>query len=543
VVTPTPGVGDKRYAPFTLDPAPLPVNDTMAPMGCAPGDFNEDGRMDVLVYLWGRTPVIYLAKPGPPATGPNALSKNAFTPTELVPGPTVLDGKYAGLQWNTNAVAIDDFDGDGHVDVFIANYFPDSPVLDPSINGGVEMNDSLSHAKNSGKKYIYRYTGGGATSVDFEEVPDSAFPEGAQWGWTLAAAANDLDGDLLPELYIANDHGVDHLLYNRSTPGKVAFSEVKATRTPGVPKSKQLGNDSFKGMGVDFADLNHDGIYDMFVSNITTSWGIQESNLHFLSDVSNPQELRAKMSAGEAPWTDKSGDLGTAWSGWAWDVKFADYDNNGESEITQTTGFVRGQTNRWPQLQELATANDSLVSDPLWWPNVEKGDDLAGDQTLHLFARGDDGRYTDLAPHTGLAIPVPTRGIATGDANGDGKLDLAVARQFAEPVFYQNTSPSTGSFLGLRLTHAEAEMACSPAVGAQVTVTAPDSKKFIQRVDGGSGHAGKRSNEVHLGLGDLRGDLAVNVKWRDRSGQLHEQDLNLSTGWHNLKLGSQAEER
>ena len=61
-VAPVPGTGN-RYAPFTLDPAPLPYDAaTMAPMGIVPGDFNEDGLMDILVYYWGRPPVIFLRK-------------------------------------------------------------------------------------------------------------------------------------------------------------------------------------------------------------------------------------------------------------------------------------------------------------------------------------------------------------------------------------------------------------------------------------------------------------------------------------------------
>ncbi|MGH3880146.1 MAG: CRTAC1 family protein [Actinophytocola sp.] len=541
VVTPTPGARDDRYAPFALEPGSLPVNDAIAPMGCTPADLNEDGRMDLLVYLWGRTPVIYLAKADTSSTA-STLDNNAYTPVELVPDPATRGGEYAGAQWNTNAVAIDDFDGDGHVDVFIANYFPDSPVLDPTVDGGVEMNDSLSHAKNSGKKMIFCFKDADADSVEFTQAPDSVFPDGAQWGWTLAAASNDLDGDLRPELYIANDHGVDHLLYNKSRPGHLEFGGVKAVRTPGVPKSKQLGNDSFKGMGVDFADLNHDGVYDMFVSNITTPWGIQESNLHFLSTVDNAKAVHDKIAAGEAPWYDHSSELGTAWSGWAWDVKLADFDNNGDAEIAQTTGFVQGEVNRWPNLQELATSHDALIEHAVFWPNVEKGDDIAGDQTLHLFARSEDGRYADIAAQLDLAVPVPTRGIATGDADGDGRLDFAVARQFAEPVFYENTSPKAGEYLGLRLTHEGSEG--SPAVGAQVKVTTRDGRTFIQRVDGGSGHAGKRSNEVHIGLGDAGGEpVSVTVCWRDRTGEVHEQQLQLSTGWHDLQLGDRAQER
>src|ERR1044072_434949 len=62
IVAPVPGSPD-RYKPFALDPYPLPFDpDTTAPMGCLPGDFNEDGLMDIMVYYWGRTPVIFLRR-------------------------------------------------------------------------------------------------------------------------------------------------------------------------------------------------------------------------------------------------------------------------------------------------------------------------------------------------------------------------------------------------------------------------------------------------------------------------------------------------
>ncbi|TDV41031.1 CRTAC1 family protein [Actinophytocola oryzae] len=548
IITPTPGERGDRYAPFELDPAPLPVNDIMAPMGCVPADLNEDGRMDLLIYMWGRTPVLHLQK-----ADYETFGADAFVAAEAVPGDnTGPDGEYDGPQWNSNAATVSDIDGDGHDDIFVGNYFPDSPILDPTKNGGVTMNHSLSHAQNGGGKHILLCAGataGDKPTVTFKQVPEDVLPEEARHGWTLASSAVDLDGDQLPELYLANDFGQDRLLYNQSTPGNVKFSLVDTTRTPGTPKSKRIGEDSFKGMGVDFGDFDHDGLFDAFVSNLTVGWGIVESNFQYVNTAKDKADLRAQLRDGDAPFRDESGEVGTAWSGWSWDNKLADFSNSGELDIAISNGFVKGHTNRWPQLQELAMANDSLVADPFFWPNANLGDDIAGGDTLHFYVKGDDGRYVDLAPELGLAVPIPTRGIATGDADGDGRLDFAVARQYGDPIFYHNEAPSAGGYLDLKLTHEQEEVvgdaptSGSPATGAEVMVKTADGRKFVSRVDGGSGHAGKRSSEVHIGLGDTKGQVEVMICWRDRQGETHEQMLKLDQGSHSFVLGDTAEER
>jgi hypothetical protein len=548
IVSPTPGKGENRYTAFALSAAPLPMNDVMAPQGCVPGDFNEDGRLDLLVYMWGRTPILYLQK-----ANHGTLSNSAFVPVEAVPGNYAgKDGKYDGPQWNSNAAAVADFDGDGHADIFIGNYFPDSPVLDPSKNGGVTMDASLSHAQNGGEKHFLLCSGataGDNPTATFTLAPQDSLPEEARHGWTLAASAVDLDGDARPELYIANDFGQDRLLYNQSTPGHLRFGLVKTDRTPGTPKSKRIGDDSFKGMGVDFGDFNHDGLFDIFVSNLTVGWGIVESNFHYINTAKDQADLHNQLARGEAPFRDDSGKDGTAWSGWSWDNKAADFSNSGDLDIAVSNGFVKGHINRWPQLQELAMANDSLVANPWFWPNATEGDDIAGGDTLHFFVKGADGRYSDLAPDLGLAIPIPTRGIAIGDADGDGRLDFAVARQYGDPIFYHNEAPNPGGYLDLSLTleHAASQGTVpapgTPAVGAEVTVTTADGKKYIDRVDGGGGHGGKRSSEVHIGLGTASGPVQVHLQWRDIKGQVHQQDLALSQGQHSLVLGDQATEK
>ena len=547
VITPTPNSGP-RYAPFALNPAPLPMNEHIAPMGCVPGDFDESGRIGFLVYYWGRTPILFLANPA--ATH---LDATAFVPTELVAGPNATNGVYTGPQWNSNTATVADFDGDGHADIFIGNYFPDSPVLDDTRNGGVVMNESFSHAANGGGGHILRFTGatptGAHPSASYQEVPD-ALPANARHGWTLAVSSNDLTGDGLPDLYLANDFGTSKLLHNRSTPGHFAFTEADGVQHPATPKSKVLGHASFKGMGVDFGDLNHDGLYDLFVSNITTSWGIEESNFQFMNTATDQADLRAQLDHGVAPFEDRSTSAGTAWSGWGWDVKMGDFNNSGNLAITQATGFVKGNVNRWPQLQELATSNDAMTSNPLWWPNLQPGDDIGGGQTLHFYAKTPDGRYNDIAPQLGLADPVPTRGITTGDSTGTGRLDLAVARQWDAPVFYRNDTPTPGNYLELNLTHGDTPAAPgllpaagSPAIGTQVRVTTPDGHIFIDRVDGGSGHSGKRSHQIHIGLGATTGPLTVHLQWRDHTGLLHQQNLTLTPGQHALTLGATAVKR
>jgi hypothetical protein len=531
-----------RFTPFLLDPAPtLPMDAAMAPMGCTPGDFNGDGRMDVLVTYWGRTPVLFMARPDV-AT----LSPQTYRPVELVAQESY-DGRYHGPRWNTNAVSVDDYDGDGHPDILIANYFPDSDVINPNGQKNVEMNASMSNAKNGGGAHVFRWhdaTTGAQPTARYVEVA-GAVPYRSATGWTLAASGADLTGDGRPELYLANDFGRDHLFYNASTAGTIKFTEAKGSRGPRTPKSFALQNDSFKGMGVDFGDLDRRGRFDMVVSNITTGWAFEESNFAWMNEAADEADMHRKLVDGVAPFTQRAQERGLAWTGWGWDVKMGDFLNSGNLEILQAEGFIQGKVNRWPWLQEMAMVNDNIFTDPAMWPNVQPGDDISGHEPMAFYARSSAGAdFVNLTRELGLDDPTPSRGIATADTRGVGALDFAVARQWGPPAFYANNSPDRGRYLSLDLTRPGGAAAPGgpPAYGASVRISTPAGGTQLSQLDGGSGHSGKRSFEVRFGLGSYDGPVRVDLRWRDGRGELRRQTLELSPGQHSLTLDTTAQE-
>ncbi len=462
-----------------------------------------------------------------------------------------------GARWFTNAATSADIDGDGHTDLVFGNYFPTgSRILGPDDASTQPMQHSMSAALNGGGPELLRWAGataGSSPTVRFVDVSE-AVPADARHGWTLAVAAADLDGRLLPGLYLANDFGPDRLLYNQSRPGQPAFKLVYGRRTWTTPKSKTLGRDSFKGMGVDVADLERRGLPDIFVSNITEPYALEESNFAFL----NTDDPGA-YGRGVAPFTDRSEALGLARSGWAWDVKLGDFDNSGSLQVIQAEGFVRGSDNRWPELQELAMANDQLLHTPLAWPRVQPGDDLSGHDRDRFFVLDRNGVYVDVGEEVGVAAAsarAPSRGIATADSFGDGRLDFAVANQWGDTLFFRNRSRSNNQFLGLHLRlpiagrssaftvlpgHPPATLLTRVAVGASAVVSLPGGGVRLSQVDGGNGHSGKRSPDLQFGLGPVADTtpLRVALRWRDPDGTPKGRLIDLTPGWYTVILGKE----
>jgi enediyne biosynthesis protein E4 len=540
LVSPVPGTGD-RYVPFALDPGAMALRELgQEPTNCLPGDFNEDGHTDLLVTYVGRGPILYTWQPAAP--GAAALSAANYAASDVVP---------AGTVWTSIAVDLADLDGCGHPEVLIANYFADGAhVFDPHGTDRVEMPDSFTRAFNGGGLHILRVTppADGHGPAKFTEVKD-ALAGIPNRGWGLALGTYDIDGDLLPEVYVANDFGPDRLLWNRSTPGNIKFELIEGESRFSVPESKVLGHDSFKGMGIDFADINRDGIPDLFVSNITESFAFQESQLVFLSTGS-----LESLARGKAPYVEGGDKLGLGRSGWAWDAKFDDFDNDGTYEALQATGFLQGKISKWPEIHELAMANDQLTPHAnRSWPVLGPNDDLAGHDRNPFYVL-EGKRYVDVGEQIGFGEDHPSRGIAIADVNGDGKLDMVVATMMGPASSYLNRATKTGAFMGLHLrlplpgqpaaptTVRDGHPAASDAptlaaLGAVVTVSLPDGSKITRQVDGGNGHSGKRSPDVHIGLGAVSGPVRVEIKWRDAVG-VHTETQSLAPGWHTVVLGT-----
>ena len=535
IITPVPKTGE-RYSPFALVQEPFFDRDRMAPLGVLLSDVTEDGHVDVIVYYAGRTPLLFLWQPSTHGDS-SSIGASNYVVRDIFPDEI----------WMTGSATTADFDGDGHLDLIFANYFKDgSDLYNPAAGGSVSMPQSFSHAANGGGERIYRWTSsttGNTPNVTYEEVRD-AFPDGVGGGWGLAVGACDLDGDLLPELYIAHDFGPDRLFWNRSTRGQIRFALLEGRRRFASPKSYVLGRDSFKSMGVDFADLNDDGIPDIYVSNITEPQGLQERQMLFMSsgDVS-------QMRDGIAPYVNRSEALGLADSGWAWDAKLDDFDNDGIPEALQATGFIKGSSNRWPELQELATANDVVISNVFTsWPKLEQGADIAGHNQNPFFVRVGD-HYVDVAKEIGFGEDYVSRGIAIADVDLDGSLDLIVSNMWGPASYYHNERAVAGPSLSLNLLlpvspgntlvyegRQRSEIPGRAAVGAAVTVTLPDGKVLTRQVDGGNGHSGKRSPDLHFGLGGFQSEVKVEIRWRDPEGKVQQQILSLKPGRYTVLL-------
>lgn len=517
-----PGSDEDDYPVVELLPEGLPYDHTMAPMGCVPADLDEDGDLDIIVYYWGRSPVLFVNTEGPEAV---PAAEN-FTAHELVEPMQV---------WNTTSLNVADVDGSGSLDILVGNYFPDDArVLDPDADDEtrMEMQQSMGLATNAGRnRLLLTEPTGEVDSPPTVSDASTALPERATTAWTLAIGFQDLTGTGVPDIYLGNDFGNDSLLVNHSTPGDVQLDLLRGERDMITPKSQVMGNGSFKGMGVDFVYTDGNELPMIVVSNITSPYALHESNFAFAPDGDGTELLD-----GTVPFDESSEELGLARSGWSWDVKAGDFDNDGMDELFQATGFLKGDNTRWPELQEIAMGNDQLLKYPWAWPHFAEGDDLSGYETNPFWVRDAEGRYDDLADSVGIAEYDVTRAFAFGDVNGDGLLDVVVANQWEDSRLLVNNAPDASPSVVLRLVRpgVARDDALTPAIGAAVRVDGEGHPPQTEELFHANGHVGVSDSIVHMAAPE--GELPVTVSWRDGAGGQHSTDLVVEPGTHTVLL-------
>ncbi len=473
------------------------------------GDVNNDGLPDLYVTKWGAPNTLYLNN-----------GDGTFTDVSHRAGVD-----YWGY---ANAATFLDYDRDGLLDILVCNYFAET-IKDPKTGQTVRndlwhpvstriMHETFTHARNGGHKVLYRNRGDGT----FEDVTEKA---GLSSGlWTLAVGSGDLNNDGWPDLYVANDFGPDELYLNTgATENPPRFRLVVDPRGhPGI------GNDWWKGMNVDMADVNNDGYLDIYVSNILENrYKTDEGNMLWLN-------CADAVCPGGRGFRNIAKTSGTMDGGWGWGCKFADFNNDGLLDIIALNGFVTGDLDRnyWYQIQEMVTQTKNQTADAADWP-IMGTRDLSGHDRKRLFMQihpqpgqpaSAEPRFHEVAGKAGIVETYNGRGVAVADFNLDGALDMYLANQGAPACYFVNTTfrgKKAPGFLRMTLIgHPDAPvkvgerlLASTPnAVGARVTV---HSKTGIQmrEVQGGMGFASQSEFALHFGLPDPSGVERITIQW------------------------------
>jgi hypothetical protein len=470
--------------------------------GCAFLDYDNDGWMDILLINTGPCAFYHPKNPGR-----NALYRNnrngTFTDVTKQAGldaarwgegvavgdyngdgyPDILFTCYGGNylyrnngngtftdvtaksglggegRWTTSAVWFD-YDNDGKLDLFVGTFVD---------YGG---NDPKTCGQNQAKKRYYcvptmfesRYSSlyhnnGDGTFTEVGHLTDI----GKNPGKCHGVVATDINNDGLMDLYVTNDLVPNYLYINRGN-GKFEESGLAA----GVAYSAD--GLARSGMGVDSADYDNDGREDLFVANI------------------DRERFALYHNDGGESFTDRAAESGIGrltyyLSGWG--LKFLDYDNDGNVDLFIANGHP----------------ND-MIADFL--------DSVTTAEPLLLF-HNEGGRLTDVSSQGGPAFgPKWTaRGLAIGDFDNDGGVDVLINNNGAAPLLLHNEMGARNNWLGLNLIGTTANI---DAVGVRVTWGFEGTTRSRLKVGGGS-YLSAHDPRMVLGIGQAKKIDFVEIRW------------------------------
>jgi hypothetical protein len=367
--------------------------------------------------------------------------------------------------WSSSAVWFD-YDNDGRLDLFVCGFVEFSRGENlPCVTYNNRPGYCVPRYYKPRASRLFHNNGDGTFS-DVSESSGIGERPGKAWG----VVAADLNNDGRLDLFVSNDTMPNFLFMNR---GGGRFEEIGALA--GVAFS-QTGR-ARSGMGVDAADVNQDGWLDLFVANIDHErYSLYQNNHDEMFD-------------------DEAEQMGIAaathlMSGWG--LKFFDYDNDGDLDLFVANG----------------NPDDQIET-------IEK--DVTYREPLLLF-HGEGKGLRNVSAESGpiFTRDLSARGLAIGDFDNDGGVDVLIAVNDAAPLLLHNRAARGRHWLGLRLVGTKSNR---DAVGARVTWQAGDLKRSRTKVGGGS-YLSSHDPRLVLGIGTRTRIDWLEVQWPQPSGKV-----------------------
>ena len=409
------------------------------------GDYNNDGFEDLFITCWGQ----------------NILYRNNGdgTFTDVTREAGLLR---EGTHWGSGCAFLD-YDRDGRLDLFVANYleFSTNSAPRPGANAfcdwkGVPVNCGP-RGLPPGSPALYHNHGDGT----FREVTREAGLEHLK-GYMMTAVAADLDSDGWPDLYVACDSTPSMLLRNNRNG---TFTDVGLESGVAVNED---GNEQ-AGMGVAIADYNLDGSLDIFKT-------------HFADDTNILYRNNGK--GGFEDVTNSAG-LGVETRFVGWGAGIVDLDNDGNPDLFYVTGSV------YPEVAQ------RLPEYPLATPRV-------------IFRNLGGGRFEELIETAGPGIAAPhcSRGCAFGDFDNDGDVDILIVNLNEPPSLLRNDVTGGGHWLKVKLEGVKSNRS---AIGARVTAHF-GGKIQAQEIQSQASFYSVNDSRLHFGLGAAE-SADLEIRW------------------------------
>ena len=365
----------------------------------------------------------------------------------------------SALGWGTSAVWFD-YDNDGRLDLFVCHFVEFSKELNKpcGVHEDGRRHYCIPKVYSPKASWLFHNNGDG-TFTDVSKDSGIAGHLGKAWG----VVATDVNNDGLMDLWVANDTVANFLFINR---GNGKFDEIATAA--GVAYSAD--GKARSGMGVDSADFDQDGWMDLFVSNLDRELFALYKNNHdeTFDDLALPSGI---------------GKATRFMSGWG--LKFFDYDNDGDLDLFLANGNP-----------------DDLIS--------SLHGEVTYEEPLMLF-HNTGKSFQNVSGQSGpvFATNMSYRGLALGDFNNDGAVDVLISVNDGAPVLLRNNAARQNHWLGIRLVGKKSN---PDAIGARVTYQSGDLRRSRMKVAGGS-YLSSHDPRMVLGLGKRTAIDSVEVQW------------------------------